>query len=195
MRKLWTLFTICLVSMTFAVAPALAVDPPKVTLDRVEVASIQEYFQTAAKTKDKEGKEKTVKVGAIINTAYIFNIENPNKEPVMLDEFTFTIAFEGFEVNTVTSYEDAWIPGGKTNQLRVIATNEARPTMLSLLVGADNVEKLKEMGVKAPDLVAKWWMNISDFSFPIEIVNGTAVFKTEDGKTLRSTYTGTFGGK
>ncbi len=195
MRKFWTLFTICLVSLTFAVAPALAVDPPKVTLDRVEVASIQDYFQTAAKTKDKEGKEKTVKVGAIINTAYIFNIENPNKEPVMLDEFTFTVAFEGFEVNTVTSYEDAWIPGGKTNQLRVIATNEARPTMLNLLVGVDNVEKLKEMGIKAPDLVAKWWMNIADFSFPIEVVNGTAVFKSEDGETLRTTYTGKFGGK
>jgi hypothetical protein len=67
--------------------------------------------------------------------------------------------------------------------------------MLSLLVGADNVEKLKEMDTKAPAIVKKWWENIADFAFEIEVVNGTAEFKTPEGKTLRSAFTGKFGGK
>jgi hypothetical protein len=169
-------------------------DAPTIDLERVEIANIQQFF-LAPKAKDKEGKEKTIKVGSIVNVAYIFNIKNPNKEPIMMDQLTFTTAWEGFEVNTVTLYEDAWIPGGMTNQIRVIATNEAYPTMLSLLVGAGNVERLKELDTKAPAIVKKWWETIADFAFEIEVVNGTAEFKTPEGETVRAAFTGKFGGK
>ena len=193
MKKTLTILTAFLAFLGFTVIPALALDPPVITLERVEVASMQPYFQTAAKTKTKEGKETVYKGGSILNTAYILKIKNPNKVPVMLDELSFTIAFDGFDVNTVTSYEDSWIPAGKTNQLRVLATNEARPTMLSLLVAAPHVDRIKKMKTKAPALVAKWWYNIADFSFPVEISNGTAVFEDEKGNQVRSTFTGKWG--
>ena len=130
-----------------------------------------------------------------MNVAYILNIKNPNKEPVMLDELSFTITFDGFEVNTVTAYEDAWVPAGKTNQLRVIATNEAFPTIISLMVGAMNVKRIQDMKTSAGKMVGKWWNTIADFPFPIEIVNGTAVFSDEKGKEVRATFSGKFGGK
>lgn len=195
MNRILTISTALLVILAFTALPVMAFKAPEITLERVEVASMQPFYMTAAKTKDKEGKEITYKGGAVLNTAYILNIKNPNKTPVKLDELSFTISFDGFDVNTVTSYEDSWIPAGKTNQLRVIATNETRPTLLSLLVAAPYAERLKKMNTKAPAMVAKWWYNIADFSFPIEITNGTATFEDEKGKVVRATFTGKFGGK
>jgi hypothetical protein len=200
MNKALQIFTVALITLAFMAIPALALEPPKITLERVDVATIQPFFITPKiKVPDKKNpKKKVEKVGkygysSTMNTAYILNIMNPNKVPVMLDELTFTIAFDGFDVNTVTSYEDSWIPGGKTNQLRVIATNEAFPTIVSLMVGAGHVERAKKMKTSAGALVGKWFKTISDFSFPIDVKNGMAVFTTEDGKTIRVPFTGKWG--
>ncbi|MFZ5866177.1 MAG: hypothetical protein ACOYXY_09875 [Thermodesulfobacteriota bacterium] len=201
MSKVWKICAFSLVTLIFAVMPALAVDPPKIALERVEVASIQPFFlsaKIAVPTKDdpKKMEDKIMAAPgftATMNTAYVLKITNPNKAPIMLDELTFTVSFDGFDVNTVTSYEDMWIPGGKTNYLRVIATNEANPTVGSLSVGSEWVERAKSMGKKPPELVKKWFESISDFDFPVEVKDGTAVFKTEDGKELRATFAGKFG--
>lgn len=199
MKKLLMILTVLVVTLAFAIS-ALALKPPVIALERVEVATMQAWHLTAKVTEPdkKDPKKKVEKVGkqgysSIINLAYILNIKNPNKEPLMLDELSFTTTFDGFEVNTVTSYEDAWVPGGKTNQLRVIATNEAFPTLLGLLVGAINVKRMKEMKTTGPALVKKWWTSVQDFSFPIELTNGTALFQDEKGKELRATFTGKFG--
>jgi len=130
-----------------------------------------------------------------LSLAYIFNIKNPNKEPLMLDELSFTTDFEGFDVNTVTAYEDSWIPGGKTNQVRVVVINEAFPTLVSLMVGAEHAAKIAERKTTAAALVSKWWKDISDFSFPIGVTNGTALFKDEKGKEIRSVFSAKFGGE
>ena len=135
MKKALLIVTVVLIASVLTALPALALKPPVITLERVEVASMQPFFMTAAKTKDKAGKDIVYKGGSILNTVYILNIKNPNKEAMMLDELSFTISFDGIDVNTVTSYQDAWIPGGKTNQLRVIATNEARPTCSASWLG------------------------------------------------------------
>ncbi len=183
----------CFIAIAFVTAPVLALEAPVITLERVDVASIQPFFvkpRIEFKSEKEPGKE--LAAGAILNLAYIFNIKNPNKEPLMLDEMTFTTLFEGFEVNTAFYYEDSWIPGGKTNQVRVVVTNETLPTIGSLSVGAGNVEKLKEMKVGAGAIAKKWWDSIGDFSFPIEVVGGTALFKTEKDKEIRSVFVGKF---
>lgn len=179
-----------------AITQVLAYEVPKITLDKVEVATIQPFFvkpRIGYKSEKEPGTVGKYGFSATMNVAYVLNIENPNKEPVMLDELQFTIKFEDLEVNTVNYYDDAWIPGGKTSQVRVIATNEAFPTIVSLMVGAENVQKVKEMGTSAGALVKKWWDTIGDFSFPIEITNGTAVFIGEDGKQKRAAFSGTWG--
>lgn len=190
-----SVFTVinCLIAMSFLVVPVFALDAPVITLERVDVASIQPFFvKPRIEYKDEKEPGKELAAGAILNLAYIFNIKNPNKEPLMLDELTFSTVFEGFEVNTAFSYEDSWIPGGKTNQLRVVVTNETLPTIGSLSVGSGNVEKLKEMKVGAGAITKKWWDSVGDFSFPIEVVGGTALFKTEKDKEIRSVFVGKF---
>ncbi len=193
MKKSVFIVISCLIAMSFLLAPVFALDAPVITLERVDVASIQPFFdKPRIEYKDEKDPGKELAAGAILNLAYIFNIKNPNKEPLMLDELTFTTLFEGFEVNTAFSYEDSWIPGGKTNQLRVVVTNETRSTILSLSVGLGNVEKLKEMKVGAGAITKKWWDSVGDFSFPIEVVGGTALFKTEKDKEIRSVFVGKF---
>ena len=193
MNKALTGFVAILVVMGLAVLPALAAEAPKITLDRVEVASIQPFFVKPL-IKDKEGnpKEMTYGYSSTMNVAYVFDIKNPNKEAIQLNELQFTTAFDGFDVNTVTSYDNMWIPGGKTNQWRVIVTNEAFPTIVSLMVGAEHAARIAEMKTSAGALVSKWWNGISDFSFPITVGNGTALFKDEKGKEMRATFTGSW---
>lgn len=182
-----------LVISTFLLVPVFALEAPVVTLERVDVASIQPFFvKPRIEFKNEKEPGKEIAAGSILNLAYIFNVKNPNKEALMLDEMAFTTLFEGFEVNTAFYYEDAWIPGGKTNQVRVVVTNETLPTIGSLSVGAGNVEKLKEMKVSAGAIVKKWWETIGDFSFPVEVVGGTALFKTEKGDEIRSVFVGKF---
>lgn len=191
MKKRAVLFAMALLTSLAFVSACLAFEAPVITLDRVEVASIQPFFvkpRIGYKNEKEPGKE--LPSGAILNMAYIFDIKNPNKTPVMLDELTFTTAFEGFEVNTAFSYENSWIPAGKTNQLKVVTTNETLPTITSLMVAAENVQKLQEKKLAAGAIVKKWWENVGDFSFPIEVTAGTALFKDEKGKELRVTFTG-----
>ncbi|MBI5568523.1 MAG: hypothetical protein HY914_01110 [Desulfomonile tiedjei] len=193
MNKALTVFVACVAVMGLMVLPALAAEAPVVTLDRVEVASIQPFFvKPLIKDKDGNPKEMTYGYSSTLNVAYVLNIKNPGKEPVQLSELQFTTAFDGFDVNTVTSYEGMWIPGGKTNQWRVIVTNEAFPTIVSLMVGAEHAARIAEMKSSAGALVSKWWNGISDFSFPVTVTNGTALFKDEKGKEIRTTFTGTW---
>jgi len=195
MKKALTIIVAIVAAFAFTILPAMA--QPVVTLERVEVGTIQPFHMNpkiATPTKDdpKKMEDKPMGVGysATMTVAYVLDIKNPGKEPVMLDEVMFTTKFEGFETNTVTSYEDSWIPGGKTNQLRVLGVYEAHPAVLSLMVGSESAGKMQEMKTTAAALVKKWFDQISDFSFPIELANGTAIFKDEKGKEIRVNFTG-----
>jgi hypothetical protein len=191
MNRALTIFTFFVAVFGFAVLPAMALEAPVITLERVEVASIQPFFvKPRVEYKDEKEPGKELAAGGILNLAYILNIKNPNKAPVMLDELTFTTAFDGFDVNTAIVYEDSWIPGGKTNQLRVVVTNETLPTIGSLSVGAENVARVQEMKVTAGALVKKWWESVGDFAFPITVTGGTALFKDEKGKEIQATFKG-----
>ncbi|MFH0825491.1 MAG: hypothetical protein V2B18_22280 [Pseudomonadota bacterium] len=200
MSKKLTIFAASLVALAFCAIPVLALEPPVITLDRVEVATIQPFFikpKIMVPSKDdpakKEEKEMAYGYTSTMNVAYILNVKNPNKEPVMLDEVMFTVTFDGFEVNTINHYEDSWIPAGKTNQLRLIGTNEAHPTIAALTVGSEASEKIQSLKTSAGALVTKWWNEISDFSFPIEVTGGTAVFKDEKGNEMRTAFSGKYG--
>jgi hypothetical protein len=184
---------VLMIVLGFSVIEALALDAPVITLERVDVASIQPFYvkpRIGYKDEKEPGKEETYGYSSTLTLAYIFNIKNSNKEPLMLDELQFTTAFEGFDVNTAIAYEDSWIPAGKTNQLRVNVVNEAFPTIVSLMVGAEHAAKITEMKTTAGALVSKWWKDVADFSFPITISNGTALFKDEKGKEIRSSFAG-----
>ncbi len=107
----------------------------------------------------------------------------------MLDGFSFSVAFEEFGLNRVIAPETMWIPAGKTNQIRVHAIFGVRAVQMSLLVTGGI--KLKEKGVSFWDQLEKWWTGAPNFSFPLNVNEGSAIF-TADGLTRVVPFNATF---
>ena len=148
---------------------------PTVTLDSLEVAHYWGwwyYAKAVAPTKGTAGN-----YGAPLDLAFIFNIENPNPFPVMLESLKFTVAFEEFDLNSLSSTDAQWIPPGKTNQIRVHAMFDGEQSRLSLML-VDGM-KLKEKGTDAMTLLEKWWTGVSQSAFPVHVKEGAAVFKAD----------------
>ncbi len=191
MNRIVMICVFVLVAFGLSAVSAPAFQAPTITLERVDVANIQTFFvKPRVEFKDANDPGKELPVGAMLNMAYTFQIKNPNKEPIMLDEMSFTVAFEGFDVNTANSTVNSWIPGGKTNEVRVVIANETLPTITSLMVGAQNAARIQEMKTSAGALVKKWWETVGDFAFPITVTGGTATFRDEKGKEVRGTFSG-----
>ncbi len=190
MKKAVTIIVAIVAAFGFTVLPATA-QQPVITLERVEVAAIQPFFmKPRVDYKDEKETGKDLAVGAMMNLAYVLSIKNPGKAPVMLSELSFTTSFDGFEIATPMVYENQWIPGGKTNELRVVVPSETLPTVGNLTVGTSNVARMQEMKTNAVALVKKWWETVGDFAFPIDVTNGTALFKSEKGKETRVAFSG-----
>jgi hypothetical protein len=144
----------------WAAKPAKA---PVIKLKSVEVAHYWPFYFNAQD-----------KAGSPLDLAFVFTIENPTAAAVKLDEFRFTVAFEGFPVIDPWVYEDQWIPPRKTNELRVHAVLDTT--------------RVK----KPPEEIKKWWDAIPDFSFPVQVKNGVANFVGADGKTTMAYFEGQF---
>jgi hypothetical protein len=151
---------------------------PVISLSHVEIPYYTGYYYFSKKVEPTKGTAGDY--GAPMSMAFIFNIENPNEYPVQLNGFSFSINFEEFEVNTVNSPETMWIPAGKTNQLRVQAMFDTRQTLLTLLL--PGAMKLHEKKMSPWDVLEKWWTGAPDFSFPIYVKSGAAIFEA-DGLT------------
>ena len=160
---------------------------PVVTLDSMEVAHAFGYWYYAKKVEPTKGKPDDV--GAPLDLAFIFNIENPNEYAVKMESLKFTVAFEEFDLNTVASTDTMWIPAGKTNQVRVHAHFDVRQSLLSLLVTGGF--QLKAKGTNAWDQLEKWWTEIPEYTVPVHVNAGSAVFKA-DGLTQVTTFKATF---
>lgn len=160
---------------------------PVISLSHVEVPYYTGYYYFGSTVEPTKGKAGNY--GAPMQMAFIYEITNPNDYPVMLDGFQFTVMFEDFEVNTVSSPETMWIPAGKTNELRVPAMFDTRQTLTTLLL--PGAMKLKEKNLSPWDLLEKWWTGAPDFSFTVSATEGSAVF-TADGVTKVVPFMATF---
>jgi len=110
----------------------------------------------------------------------VFDIQNPNHFPIMLESFKFACVIDGYEINSGYSTEAMWVPAGKTNQLRVEVLFDPRGTMLSLGVVAG--QQLAAKGQTLWGQLEKIWTKAPDFSFKVGVTQGAAVFKA-DGLT------------
>ena len=146
---------------------------PTVTLSHVELQHYFGWWFYGAKVEPTKGKAGNN--GAPLDYAFIFEIANPNKYPILLEGLSFSVALEEFGLNRAISPETMWIPAGKTNQLRVHAVFDVRPVQLSLLVTGGF--KLKEKGISFWDQMEKWWTEAPNFSFPVSVQEGSAIFK------------------
>lgn len=149
---------------------------PVITLDAMEVAHAFGYWYFSKKVAPTKGTPDNV--GAPLDLAFTFNIENPNDFPILLEQFKFSVAFENFDVNTVSSTATQWIPAGKTNQITVHAHFDVRQTLLSLLVTGGF--KLKEKNSNAWAQLEAWWTGIPEYSIPINVKGGSAIIQAGD---------------
>jgi hypothetical protein len=144
MRKkslIFTSFSVVVIStllLACATAPPTPTEKnfqaPVVTLNSVEVAHYWGWWYYSKKIEPTKGKAGDY--GAPLDLAFVFDIENPNPYPVMMENLTFTVAFEEFDLNTVGSMETQWIPAGKTNQVRVHAMFGAWALVLEQPLGS-----------------------------------------------------------
>lgn len=148
---------------------------PVVTLDAMEVAHAFGYWYFGNKVEPTKGKPDNV--GAPLDLAFTFNLQNPNAFPIQLENLKFTVAFEEFDLNTVSTDATQWIPPGATNQVKVHAHFDVRQSLLSLLVTGGF--KLQEKGTNAWAELEKWWTGIPNYEVPVFVKNGAAVFKAD----------------
>jgi hypothetical protein len=150
---------------------------PEVTLTQAEVAHYSGWW-FYNKTKPTFGTAGSN--GALLDYAFVFDIKNPNNYPVMLEGFKFLVALDEFELR---------IPAGKTNQLRVEVNFDVMGMAHSLAIVAG--EKLKAKGVKLWQQVESLWVEAPNFSYPVHVREGSAVF-TADGVTKVAAFEGTY---
>ncbi len=161
--------------------------PAVVTLDSMEVAHNFGYWYFSNKVQPTKGKPDNV--GAPLDLAFTFDVQNPNAYPVLLEELKFTVAFEEFDLNTVGTNATQWIPAGMTNQVRVHAHFDVRQSLLSLLVTGGF--KLKAKGLNAWSALEKWWTGIPNYEVPVQVKGGSAITKA-DGVTRVASFNATF---
>lgn len=160
---------------------------PVVTLDSMEVAHAFGYWYFAKTVAPTKGTPDAV--GAPLDLAFTFNVQNPNDFAIQLENLKFTVAFEDFDLNTVGSNAAQWIPPGKTNQVRVHAHFDVQQSLSSLLVTGGF--KLKEKNTDAWASLEKWWTKIPKYEVPVHVKEGSAVFRA-DGISKVSAFKGTF---
>lgn len=160
---------------------------PVITLNHVEVQKYWGWWYFSGKVKPTKGNAGNY--GAPMVLAFIFDIQNPNKFSVMMEEMKFTVGFEEFDLDTVILPDEVWVPAGKTTQVRALSIFDGRSALLSLLVTGGY--KLKARGWSPWKALEKYWTGIPDFSFPVHVNQGSAIFKAGDivkGVSFKATF-------
>jgi hypothetical protein len=178
MNKRLALMTVLLFGLAVVFASCAALQTPTeanfkdpiITLESFMVPQYDGYWYFSAKAKPTKGKAGDR--GAPLPMTFLFNIENPNPYPVLLEGFAFTVGFEGFDLVTVNSDDSYWLPGGKTDQIRATTMITVRSALLSLLVAGGF--KLKAANMNA----------VPDYSVPVEVHEGAAVFMADGVKKV-----------
>jgi len=153
---------------------------PKVTLERVEVASSFPWADPPVRTP--------------LVLAFVFNITNPSGRNILLDNLKFAYSFQVtpdyyIELNVPVSYDRIYFPPDTTSQYRIVNVIDSAVVMGKLMVtqGA----KLQAMNLKPVDVLKNWYGKIGDFSFGVKVSEGMAVFLTDKGDVFVP-FEGTF---
>jgi hypothetical protein len=149
---------------------------PTVTLGSFEVPEYDGYWYYSGKVKPTKGDAGDR--GAFLPMSFLFDVQNPNDYPVLLDGITFTVAFDNdFQLVTLNNTDSHWIPAGKTNQIRMDTMITVRSALLNLLVTSGF--KLKERGWSPWDALERWWQGVPDYSVPVKVTEGAFTFKAD----------------
>ncbi len=146
---------------------------PLIGLDYIETSYYAGYYYFSKDVMPTRGKADDY--GAPMLMTFVYKIHNPNPYPIMLDGFSFAVKFDDFKVNNVIFPAAMWIPKGTTNLPRVPAMFDTRQTLLALIM--PEAEKLKAKNISPWQALEKWWIGAQDFTYPISVIEGSAVFK------------------
>lgn len=187
MNKRLALMTVLLFALAIVFASCAGMQTPStvgfkdpvITLESFMVPQYDGYWYYGSKVKPTKGQAGDH--GAPLPMSFLFNVDNPNPYPVLLDGYKFTVAFDKeFDLVTVVNQDSYWIPGGKTQQVRASTLITVRSGLLSLLVTGGF--KLKAKGSNAWEALEKWWVGVPDYTIPVTVHEGSATFKA-DGVT------------
>ncbi len=152
---------------------------PAVTLEMFEVPQYDGYWYYAGSVEPTKGEPGDR--GAPLPLSFLFNVQNPNPYPVLLEGMRFTVAFDKeFDVVTVNVQDEYWVPAGKTDQVRATTMITVRSALLNLMVTSGF--KLKEKGWSPWDALERWWTGVPDASVPVMVKEGSVSFRA-DGVT------------
>lgn len=143
---------------------------PRITLERVEVMSYFPWVDLPSRTP--------------LALGFLFNINNPSGQNVMLDNIKFTVSFEAspnkfIEIATPTYYDRIYFPSNTTSQYRVVSVIDSATIRLTLLVA--QAPKIQELKLNPNELIKSWYSKIGDFGFKIKVSEGMAVFSSKSG--------------
>ncbi|MCD6305444.1 MAG: hypothetical protein J7M32_04055 [Deltaproteobacteria bacterium] len=149
---------------------------PKVSLERFEIPQYDGYWYYAKSVKPTKGDAGNR--GAMLPMSFLFNVENKNPYPILLDGITFTVKFDkDFAVVTYTCNDQYWIPAGKSDHIRATTLITARSALLSLLVTGGF--KLKEKGWSPWDALERWWKGVPEGTTPVHIAECSFSFSAD----------------
>jgi hypothetical protein len=147
-----------------------------IKLASFEVPQYDEYWYYDGKVEPTKGKKGDH--GAPLPMSFLFDIQNPNPFPILLDSLTYTVVLDNdFEVITNNVNDSMWIPAGKTDQVRVTTLITVRSALTGLLLA--NAPALKAKGWNAWDTLEKWWVKVPELGVPVGVRNCSFTFKAD----------------
>ncbi len=148
---------------------------PAITIDSIQL-SYYTGFWTYGKAKVALGKVPKFGGSSAVTLVFVFNIENPNPYPVLLEGAQFFLFFDDYELRIVKDDNEMWIPSGKTNQKVLHVTLDPVTTWGKFLLAGKQLAQ--ERGDKPWGKVSQWWVGLPDMSFPIDLKEGSFSFSS-----------------
>ena len=149
---------------------------PTVKLDSIQ-PSFYEGFWYYGKAQPEMGKAPAGGGSSAMSLDFVFSITNPNDYPVRYDSSSFYLYFEDYELRVVNDSNPQWIPPGKTNTKVLNVTLTPFSTYAKFLLAGKQLAM--ERGDKPWDKIQKWWTEIPEMSFPVDLKDGNFTFSAD----------------
>jgi len=149
---------------------------PEITLDSIQL-SYYEGFWYYGKAKPAMGKAPKGGGSSPITLNFVFEITNPNPYPIQYQSGSFFLYFEDYELRIVQDSNPMWIPPGKTNDKVLTVTLTPFSTYAKFLLAGKQLAV--QRGDKPWDKIKKWWKELPDMSFPIDLKEGSFTFSAD----------------
>jgi len=149
---------------------------PQLHLNSIQL-SYYEGFWYYGKAQVSMGKAPAGGGSSPVTLDFVFEVTNPNDYPIKLDSAQFFIYFEGYELRVVNDSHPMWIPAGKTNTKVLSVTLTPFSTYAKFLLAGKQLAM--ERGDKPWEKIQKWWTELPEMSFPIELKEGAFTFMAD----------------